>query len=107
MPKEERRGDRAPHHTTACRIGSLAISSYPTDDPCGMCTHTITPHSTMNPPPSPRAPLQDYQPRPGVWNRPAFAIRVRPSGVPESEAYAQVTLVVKVCVRVGDGCPPS
>jgi len=37
----------------------------------------------------------DFTERPGVWNRPAFAIRVQPVGL-EDGVVAHVTLTVKV-----------
>lgn len=39
---------------------------------------------------------QDYESRPGVWRCPAFAIRVRPVGISLEQAFARVTLIVKV-----------
>ena len=40
-----------------------------------------------------------------MWNCPAFAIKVRPVGLPQdSEVYAQITLIVKVCHSLN---PPS
>ena len=38
----------------------------------------------------------DFALKPGVWNRPAFSIRVQPVGLEEG-VVAHVTLTVKVC----------
>lgn len=40
----------------------------------------------------------DFQPRPGVWNRPAFAIRIQPVSLVDEGIKAHVTLTVKVGV---------
>ena len=39
---------------------------------------------------------KDYESRPGVWKCPAFAIRVRPVGISLEQAFALITLIVKV-----------
>lgn len=51
----------------------------------------------------------DFALKPGVWNRPAFAIKVQPVGLEEG-VMAHVTLTVKVretrsaCVYVDERC---